>query len=80
MARLTAKQVRNEFPENKSYRARTEAIIEGFVACRSVLQNLKSFIELIPEKSRPIIERQIDGALEKAEIASQALAGDETNE
>lgn len=66
------------FPENRSLQARIDCVIQGFSQCRSTLKNVKEFaLEYFPEKIRGIMARQIDEALADAELASNAIAGDD---
>lgn len=68
---------RDEYPNNKGIRARQEAVIASHSACRNVLQNIKSLLlENLSPSLRAAVETQIDSALEKAEIATNAIAGD----
>ena len=68
----------NEFPHNKGIRARLEAVIAGYMACRGALENVERFaLPQLPEKTRSVLTEQIADAMAKAELALQAISGDE---
>lgn len=70
---------KSDYPQNKGIRARQEAVYRGFSRCRTVLVSLRDLgvANKLPESLRSLVESQINDALATAEIASEAMAGED---
>ena len=69
---------KNEFPQNTHIVPRLEAIIRGYSQCRFTLKNIKQFV--MPGYTgagKEIVTKQIDEALEAAELSLMAIAGED---
>jgi hypothetical protein len=64
---------RNEYPENRTIIARLNAVFEAQASSRSVLGNILHFKDEL--SLPPVVVKQIEDALEKCELATQAIAG-----
>lgn len=70
-----AKRKSDEFPHNKSFRSRLDAIIRGGSACHNALLNAKDFaLPYCPENLRDRMAQEIKEALAAYELALDAMA------